>query len=50
VIGRHCRFYPSCSQYSFLSIKKYGVFKGGLKSFWRVLRCGPWSDGGVDMP
>jgi hypothetical protein len=45
-----CRFYPSCSQYSYLSIKKYGVIKGLWRSFKRILKCNPWNEGGVDMP
>ncbi|HIW56756.1 MAG TPA: membrane protein insertion efficiency factor YidD [Firmicutes bacterium] len=45
-----CRFYPSCSQYAILAIKKYGVFKGLLKAIWRILRCNPFSDGGIDFP
>lgn len=45
-----CRFYPSCSQYAILAIKKYGVFKGLLKAVWRILRCNPFSDGGIDFP
>ncbi len=50
LIGKHCRFYPTCSQYSYLSVKKYGVGKGLWKSFKRILRCNPWNKGGVDMP
>ncbi len=46
----YCRFYPSCSEYGFLSIKKYGVIKGIYKTAYRILRCNPWSDGGVDKP
>jgi hypothetical protein len=49
-LGRHCRFSPSCSEYSFLAIRKYGVFKGIALSFWRVLRCNPFSKGGIDLP
>lgn len=45
-----CRFYPSCSNYAILSIEKYGFFKGSLKAIWRVLRCNPFSKGGVDYP
>jgi len=45
-----CRFYPTCSEYSFQTIKKRGLFIGLPKSIWRVLRCNPWSKGGVDMP
>ncbi|MCL2837982.1 MAG: membrane protein insertion efficiency factor YidD [Oscillospiraceae bacterium] len=45
-----CRFYPSCSQYAILSVQKYGAFKGVGKAIWRILRCNPWNDGGVDFP
>jgi len=43
-----CRFKPSCSMYGKEAIKKYGLVKGGIKTAWRVLRCNPWSKGGVD--
>ncbi|NPA54474.1 MAG: membrane protein insertion efficiency factor YidD [Aquificae bacterium] len=45
-----CRFYPSCSEYSIQAIEKYGIFKGLLKSIWRILRCNPFSKGGIDYP
>jgi len=45
-----CRYYPTCSEYSYEAIKKHGVIRGILKSIWRVLRCNPWSKGGVDKP
>ncbi|MDQ7055378.1 MAG: membrane protein insertion efficiency factor YidD [Persephonella sp.] len=45
-----CRYYPTCSQYSVEAVEKYGVFKGILKSLWRILRCNPFSRGGVDKP
>ncbi len=45
-----CRFYPTCSEYAILAIRKYGVFKGSLKALWRILRCNPFSKGGIDMP
>jgi hypothetical protein len=48
--GRNCRFYPSCSEYSFRAIKKYGVFKGMTLSILRILRCNPYSKGGIDLP
>ncbi|SNR82370.1 membrane protein insertion efficiency factor YidD [Desulfurobacterium atlanticum] len=50
ILPKSCRFYPSCSDYAILSIEKYGVLKGSLKAFWRVLRCNPFSKGGVDYP
>lgn len=46
----HCRFYPSCSEYAFLAVKKYGTTKGLLKGIKRILKCGPWSLGGIDLP
>ncbi len=44
-----CRFYPSCSQYIYEAVSRYGVFRGGLRGLWRVLRCSPFSKGGVDL-
>jgi len=49
-LGRHCRFYPSCSNYTMLSIEKYGLLKGCRKGIWRIVRCNPWNPGGVDLP
>ncbi|EKD47296.1 MAG: hypothetical protein ACD_66C00129G0001 [uncultured bacterium] len=46
----YCQFYPSCSEYSRQAIMKYGVIRGGFKGVYRVLRCNPWSKGGIDMP
>lgn len=43
-----CRFQPTCSEYGYQAIEKYGVVKGGFMAFWRVLRCNPWSKGGSD--
>jgi putative membrane protein insertion efficiency factor len=42
-----CKYYPSCSNYALTAINRYGV-KGVAMAFWRLLRCNPWSDGGVD--
>ena len=50
LFGPKCRFYPSCSQYAILAIKKYGLFKGLLKAIFRILRCNPFSKGGIDYP
>lgn len=44
----YCKFYPTCSQYSYDAINKYGVIKGSFKSANRVMRCNPWSKGGFD--
>jgi len=45
---RCCRFHPSCSEYAIESIDKHGIFSGGVKSVWRILRCNPFSKGGYD--
>ncbi len=45
-----CRFYPTCSEYMILAIKKHGALKGTLKGIYRVLRCNPFSKGGIDYP
>jgi hypothetical protein len=42
-----CKYYPSCSSYAVTAIETYGV-KGIAMSTWRLLRCNPWSHGGVD--
>ena len=44
----YCRFTPSCSQYGYEAIEKYGLIKGGAMAGWRILRCNPWSKGGHD--
>lgn len=43
-----CRYYPSCSQYTYEAIAKYGLLKGGAMGAWRLLRCNPFSKGGFD--
>ena len=48
VVATKCKFSPTCSDYSYQSIEKYGVIKGGAKAVWRVLRCNPFSKGGHD--
>lgn len=45
---RTCRFTPSCAEYTTEAIEKYGVLKGSIKGFYRVLRCNPFSKGGYD--
>lgn len=50
ILGKHCRFYPSCSEYSCLAIQKFGITKGCYKTLKRILRCNPWNDGGIDIP
>lgn len=42
-----CKYYPSCSNYAATAIRRYGL-KGVAMASWRLLRCNPWSHGGVD--
>ncbi len=48
LVGGQCRFYPSCSRYAEEAIRVHGATKGTLMAVWRVLRCGPFTQGGVD--
>ncbi|MGB9706477.1 MAG: membrane protein insertion efficiency factor YidD [Microgenomates group bacterium] len=43
-----CRFTPTCSQYTYQAISKYGIIRGGWMGLKRILRCNPWSKGGKD--
>ncbi len=47
-LGYRCRFEPSCSTYAMKAITIHGCFKGSRLAAWRVLRCHPWCEGGVD--
>lgn len=48
MLGQHCRFYPTCSSYAIEALKTHGLFKGLALTVWRLLRCGPWCEGGFD--
>ena len=50
IVGRQCRFQPTCSNYTIQAIKKYGAVRGSLKGFWRICRCNPFCKGGFDPP
>ncbi len=43
-----CKYHPSCSQYAIDALRSYGVLRGSVLAGWRLLRCHPWSHGGVD--
>jgi len=45
-----CKYHPSCSAYAEGALRKHGPVKGSAKAAWRLLRCNPWSHGGVDYP
>lgn len=48
LFGPKCRYYPTCSQYTFDAIERYGVLLGGAMGALRILRCNPLFPGGVD--
>jgi putative membrane protein insertion efficiency factor len=48
LLGPRCKYYPSCSQYAAEAIQRYGILRGLVLAAWRVLRCNPWSHGGLD--
>lgn len=46
--GQACRFQPTCSEYTYQAVSKYGTIQGLYLGFRRILRCNPWSQGGYD--
>lgn len=48
VLRRTCRFEPTCSQYTYQAVQKYGIWRGLGLGLRRVLRCHPWAKGGAD--
>lgn len=48
VLGKNCRFMPTCSEYTIDAVKEYGVIKGLLIGIKRIIRCNPCSKGGYD--
>jgi len=43
-----CKYHPTCSRYALDAIREFGVLRGLVLAGWRLLRCNPWSHGGVD--
>lgn len=50
LLGRHCRYMPSCSEYAAMAIEEWGAWRGGWLALRRVARCHPWSRTGLDLP
>ncbi len=50
MIGKNCRFYPTCSEYGIMAIKKFGVVRGIFLIVKRILKCHPFHKGGIDIP
>jgi uncharacterized protein len=49
-LPKRCKYYPSCSEYAVQAVRSYGILRGLVLAAWRLLRCNPWSHGGVDFP
>lgn len=47
---RRCKYHPTCSAYAVGAVREFGVMRGLVLASWRLLRCNPWSHGGVDYP
>ncbi len=43
-----CKYHPTCSHYAVDAVRQYGIARGVVLAGWRVLRCNPWSNGGID--
>jgi hypothetical protein len=50
LLGRHCRFQPTCSIYFRQAVEKYGPWRGAARGMARICRCHPWHPGGYDPP
>ena len=48
LLGPRCKYHPSCSQYALDALREYGLARGVVLAGWRLLRCNPWSHGGLD--
>ncbi len=49
-LGPRCKYHPTCSEYAVQAIRSYGTLRGSVLAVWRLVRCNPWSHGGVDYP
>ncbi|MCR5347776.1 MAG: membrane protein insertion efficiency factor YidD [Fretibacterium sp.] len=50
LLGARCRFQPTCSQYAIAVFREWGFFRGSWLTMKRLLKCGPWHEGGYDPP
>lgn len=46
----YCKYIPTCSEYARGVLNKYGIFKGIFLTIKRILKCNPFSKGGIDLP
>jgi putative membrane protein insertion efficiency factor len=50
LLGHHCRFQPTCSQYMIGAVRRHGAVRGVLRGMARICRCHPLGGGGYDPP
>jgi len=48
LLGRHCRFLPTCSEYTYAAVERFGAFRGSCLGLRRILKCHPFHAGGLD--
>lgn len=48
LVAPRCKYHPTCSQYALDAFREFGFLRGSALAAWRLLRCNPWSHGGVD--
>jgi uncharacterized protein len=48
LLGPRCRYHPSCSRYAIQAVREFGILRGFVLAGWRLLRCNPFSEGGLD--
>ena len=48
LLAPRCKYHPTCSQYALDALRDFGIVRGSALAAWRILRCNPWSHGGVD--
>jgi uncharacterized protein len=49
LLGPRCKYHPTCSAYALDALREYGALRGLVLAGWRLLRCNPWTRGGVDF-
>ena len=48
LLAPRCKYHPTCSRYALDALEQFGFLRGSVLAAWRLLRCNPWSHGGVD--
>ena len=50
LLVQRCKYHPTCSNYAADAVREFGAMRGLVLAVWRLVRCNPWSHGGVDYP